>query len=366
MAFETRLWRPAVRALVPYEPGKPIDEVVREFGVHDVVKLASNENPLGPSPRALAAATAALPHVHHYPDPGAHDLRQALAAHLGVPCDHVVTSNGTAELIELVAESFLDPGETAVTGDQAFFKYRNAVQLMDGRLLSLPMPGYAYDVDAILGALRAGAKVVFLANPNNPTGLTVPRADVDRLVAALTDDQLLVLDEAYHEYLEPDADPRSIEHVRAGRNVLILRTFSKAYALAGLRVGYAVARPDLLRAVWKVRESFCTNAVAQAAATAALADHEHLARGLAHNRAARERLHRVFAARGRRTWPSTTNFVLVDLGCDAAPIYDALLRRGVIVRPLRGYGLPTCVRVSTGSDHALDRLEEALDQVLPR
>lgn len=366
MTLDTRLWRPTVRELVPYEPGKPIDDVVREFGVQDVVKLASNENPLGPSPRALTAATAALRHIHYYPDPGVHDLRQALAAHLGVPCDHVVTSNGTAELIELVAESFLDPGETAVTGDQAFFKYRNAVQLMDGRLVSLPMPGYAYDVDAILEAMRAGAKIVFLANPNNPTGLSVPRAEVDRLVAALTADQLLVLDEAYHEYLDPEDDPRSIEHVRAGRNVIVLRTFSKAYALAGLRVGYAVARPDLLRAIWKVRESFCTNAIAQAAAIAALADHEHLARGLAHNRAARERLHGICAARGLRTWPSKTNFVLVDLGCDAAPIYDALLRRGVIVRPLRGYGLPSCVRVSTGTDRELDRLEEALDHVLPR
>jgi len=192
----------------------------------------------------------------------------------------------------------------------------------------------------------------------------VPRADVDRLVAALGPDQLLVLDEAYHEYLDPEDDTGSLDHVRAGRNVLVLRTFSKAHALAGLRVGYAAGRPDLLRAIWKVRESFCTNSVGQAAAMAALDDTEHLARALAHNRAARERLYAIFARHGLPTWPSKTNFVLVDLTRDAAPIYDALLRRGVIVRPLRGYGLPTCVRVSTGTDRELDRFEEALNAVL--
>lgn len=368
MPLETRLWRPRVREIVPYEPGKPIEEVVREFGVTDVVKLASNENPLGPSPKARAAAARALDTVHLYPDAAAWALREALAARLGIPSDHLLPGNGTAEIIEIVTEAFLGPGDIAVTGDQAFFKYRIAVQIMDGRLESLPMPDMAYDIDAIVDRLRPtrgpAAKVVFLANPNNPTGLPVSRSDVDRIVAALGPDQLLVLDEAYYEFIERDDYPQSLDYIRQGANVVVLRTFSKAYGLAGLRVGFAVARPDVLRAMWKVKEAFNTNAVAQAAALAALDDEDHLRATLALNGAGKARLYDFCDDLGLRFWRSETNFVLVDLAREAQPVFDALLRRGVIVRPLRGYLLPTCIRVSVGTPREMERFERALTEVL--
>ena len=359
--------RPAhLAGLDRYEPGKPIEEVQRELGLTDVVKLASNENPLGPSPRALAAAAEALRSVHRYPDGPARALRSALGQRAGLDARHVVVGNGSTDLIDLVARAFLGPDDNAVISEAAFARFRQVVRARNGHARTAPLRDFTHDLDAMARAADERTRVVFVASPNNPTGTWNRRAEIDRLLAALPPDVLVVLDQAYFEFaadVEPDY-PDAIDYVRAGAPVVALRTFSKAYGLAGLRVGYAIAAPAVVEAIDLVREPFNSNLPGQAAALAALGDSAHVAATLELTRVERAGMAQALGARGLRALPSLANFLCVDVGRPAGPVFRALLRRGVIVRPLDAYGLPTFLRISIGMRAENARLLQALDEVL--
>jgi histidinol-phosphate aminotransferase len=349
-----------------FEAGKPIAEVQRELGLRDVIKLASNENPLGPSPRAVEAAHAALAVINRYPDPQATELRRALSAHLDVPVEQILAGNGSVEIIDLVARALLGPGDNAVISEHAFVRFRQIVAAHNHGARLVPMRDWTHDLAAMARAIDARTRLVFVANPNNPTGTWNRRAELEALVAALPPGCLLVLDQAYFEYAEDPDYPDGIELVRHGAPVLVTRTFSKVYGLGGLRAGYAVAAPEVLDALLVIREAFGTNAVAQAAAAAALADVEHVRRSVELNRTEKPRLAAALGARGFSVLPSLTNFVTFDTGRSGRELFQKLVARGVIVRPLDPYAMASFLRVSVGTPAENDAFLAALDSVLPR
>jgi len=359
----TRFVFPAhLEGLDRFEPGKPIAEVQRELGLSSVVKLASNENPLGPAPKAIAAARRAIDGVNRYPDPQATELRAALAAHLDVPADHVLVGNGSVEIIDLVARAFLAPGENAVISEHAFVRFRQIVDARNRGARQVPMRDWTHDLPAMGRAVDARTRLVFVANPNNPTGTWNRRTEVEALVDSLPSGCLLVLDEAYFEYAREEPDyPDGIDLVRRGAPVIVTRTFSKVYGLGGLRVGYAVATPEVLEALYVIREAFGTNSVAQAAATAALGDAPHVRRSVAMNREQKARVAAALRERGHAVLPSLGNFVTYDTGEPGREVFRRLLARGVIVRPLDPYSMKTWLRVSIGTAEENDAFLAALD-----
>jgi histidinol-phosphate aminotransferase len=354
-----------IRTLAPYAPGKPIEELERELGVRDSIKIASNENPLGPSPKALAAIASALPELHRYPDGSGFHLKRRLAERLQVAPEALVLGNGSNEIIELLVRTFVRPGDEAVMADQAFVIYRLVVQAAGGTSRIVPLRDFTHDVDAIGAAIGARTRLVFLANPNNPTGTIFRRAAWKRFLARVPPGIVVVADDAYAEYVE-DAEYPDTVHERGDGSVAVvtLRTFSKLYGLAGLRVGYAVAPAGIVDVLERVRQPFNVNALALVGALAALDDDAHVERTLAANRAGMAYLVAAFGELGLTHVPSQANFVLVRVG-DGARTYDALLRRGVIVRPMGGYGLPEHVRVTVGTRAENERLIAALRAVLP-
>jgi histidinol-phosphate aminotransferase len=356
----------ALDRLERYERGMSIAEA-RRAGARDIVKLASNANPLGPSPRAVEAVRAAAGELHRYPDSGALELREALAGALGIGAAQIAIGNGSVELIDLLAGAFLAPGDTAVVGEKGFARFRQLVRARHGEARLVPMRDLTHDLDAMARAVDETTRLVFVANPNNPTGTWNSRAEVEALIEALPAGVLLVLDEAYSEFARRSAGedyPDGIDSVRRGAPVVVLRTFSKVHGLAGLRVGYAVAAEDVVQAIEAMREPFNTNHLGQAAALAALGDREHVARTLDLVARERPRLAGELRARGLDVRKGIANFLLVDLGRDAAVLFRALLARGVIVRPLRAYGLDTCLRITIGTAAENGRLLEALDAAL--
>jgi histidinol-phosphate aminotransferase len=353
----------ALERLERYERGMSIAEA-RRAGARDVVKLASNENPLGPSPRAVEALRAAGGEVHRYPDSGAGELREALAGALAVSASQIVVGNGSVELIDLVAGAFLAPGDVAVVGDKGFARFRQLVRARNGEPRLVAMRDLTHDLAAMAGAVDETVRLVFVANPNNPTGTWNRRDEVESLIAALPAGVLLVLDEAYSEFARDGAGedyPDGAAYVRQGAPVVVLRTFSKAYGLAGLRVGYAVAAEEVIQAIEAVREPFNSNHLGQTAALAALTDRAHVAATLELIRRERPRMAAELSARGLGVREGIANFLLVDVRRDAAAVFRDLLARGVIVRPLRAYGLDTCLRITVGTAAENERLLEALD-----
>ncbi len=349
-----------------FEPGKPIAEVQRELGLERVIKLASNENPLGPSPRAMEASRAAIAEAHRYPDAAATELRQALGAHLRLPADQVIVGSGSVDVIDLLAKAFLAPGDNAVISEHAFARFRQIVDARNRGSRLVPMREWTHDLEAMARAVDDKTRLVFVANPNNPTGTWNRRTEVEALVASLPSGVLLVLDEAYFEYADEPDYPDGVELVRRGDPVVVTRTFSKAHGLGGLRVGYGVAAPEVIQALLVVREAFCTNAMAQAAATAALDDTEHLRRTLELNRTEKQRVAVALAGRGYTVLPSLGNFLTFDTGQDCRALFGRLLARGVIVRPLDPYGMPLWLRVSIGTAEENGVFLEALDAVSER
>jgi len=356
-----------IAALAPYEPGKPIEEVERELGISGVVKLASNENPLGPSPRAVAAGAAAIGKVSQYPDGGSHYLRAGIAAKLGVPAGEVVAGSGSSEIIENLVRTFCQPGDEVLTFAHSFVMYGIVCQASGVTLVEAPVgPRYQYDVDALLARVTARTKLLFLANPNNPTGSYLARAGFQRLLAELPADVILAVDEAYREYVTADDFPDAIE-LRGGRDRLcVMRTFSKIYGLAGLRCGFGVMSPELAGYLNRMRMPFNVTLVAQAAALAALADDEHVAHSRAVNAAGMLQLGAGFGALGLEVLPSQGNFVLVDLGAgrDGGAVFQRLLRKGIIVRAMGVYKLPSCLRVTVGTREDNLRLLGVLPECL--
>jgi histidinol-phosphate aminotransferase len=355
---------PYLAGLIPYIPGKPIEEVERELGITGSVKLASNENPLGPSPRALEALGPALADLHRYPDGSGFRLTRALASHWDVPAECVVLGNGSNELLELVGRAFLLPGDEVVYARQAFVVYDMVAQVTGATKVAVPLADFAHDLDAMRAAITPRTKLVFLANPNNPTGAAVPPRALEAFLATVPEEVLVVLDEAYYEYV-PEADrPDALQFVRQGRYLLLLRTFSKIYGLAGLRIGYGLGTAPLIALLNRVREPFNTNSLAQVAAEAALGDAEHVQRSAALNEAGRRLLTEACREMGLGVVPSVANFLLVDVGRPGPAVAQALLARGVIVRPMGGYGFGTHLRITVGTPAENERCLAALRAVL--
>lgn len=354
---------PWLGGLVAYDPGKPIEETARELGLDpaSIVKLASNENPLGPSPKAVAAMKEAAEGVHIYPDGGGYRLRSAIAEAFGLARENVVLGNGSNEIIELVGHGFLNPGDNVVAAEHAFVVYKLMATLFGAETIEVPDPGFVHDLEAMADAVTPRTRKVFIANPNNPTGTMVGQAEIDRFMARIPDHAMVIFDEAYHEFLHDPPD--TLKYVREGRNVVVMRTFSKIQGLAGLRIGYGLTTPEIAEVLHKCRQPFNTNAIAQAGAVAGLADAEHQARTRALNDEGLAFYHHAFEGMGLEYVPSVANFVLVKVG-DGDRVFGEMLRRGVIVRAMSGYKLPEWVRISVGTREQNERCLATLAEVL--
>ena len=339
-----------IRSIAPYQPGKPIAELAREFGIAEasIIKLASNENPLGVSPKAQAAMRNVLGGLALYPDGNGFELKQALSQHLSVGMDQLVLGNGSNDVLELAARAFLAPENSAVYAQHAFAVYPLVVQAMGCKGIEVPAKNFGHDLDAMAKAVRPDTRIVFVANPNNPTGTLAPAAAMQRFIAALPAQVLVVLDEAYNEYLRPEHRSDSLSWLKKHPNLLITRTFSKVYGLAGLRVGYAVGSVGVADLLNRVRQPFNVNSMSLAAAAAALDDHDFVRRSYELNLAGMEQLTAGLKTLGLEYIPSYGNFVTVKVG-DAKAVNLALLKSGVIVRPVAGYGLPDYLRVTIGT-----------------
>lgn len=356
----------ALANLPVYQPGRPIDEVARDVGLapETIIKLASNENPLGPSPRAVAAMQKAISQVHLYPDGSAFHLKRALARQLGVEPPHLILGNGSNELLELVGHALLGPDAEVVVSEYCFAVYPIVTHLFGAKLVTVPARAYGHDLEAMLDAITPRTRIVFVANPNNPTGTLASREDIVELVNRVPDHVLLAMDEAYLDFLEDPVDliPLARDGVRP--NLLLMRTFSKIYGLAGLRLGYGIGCADLVSALEKIRQPFNINAIAQAGALAALEDREHYQATRANNARGLQQLQTAFAKMGLAFVPSAANFVLVRVG-DGSGVFQRLQKQGVIVRPMAGYGLPDWIRISVGTPAENARCLEALTLALP-
>ncbi|MHB1513444.1 MAG: histidinol-phosphate transaminase [Acidiferrobacter sp.] len=354
---------PGVRGLVPYQPGKPIEELEREFGVTGAIKLASNENPYGAGPKARAAASAALAQMERYPDGGGFTLKRALAGRLGVSERQITLGNGSNDVLELIARTFLSPGETAICDQYAFAAYPISVRGLGAQMIQVPSRDYAHDLAAMAAALSPSVRMVFLANPNNPTGTWFDREALAAFLAVVPKSTIVVLDEAYREYVDDLDHPDGCAFLARYPNLVVVRTFSKIHGLAGLRVGYAVSDAAIAELMNRLRQPFNVNLVAQAAAVAALDDDDYVERMRVANTTERAALVRALGGMGLAVLPSAGNFVCAEVG-DAAPIYDALLRQGVIVRPLKPYGMPRHLRITVGRPEENTRLLRALAEVV--
>lgn len=354
-----------IRAITPYQPGKPISELAREMGIAEasIVKLASNENPLGMSARARDAVRIALADLARYPDGGAFSLKAALCARFGVKAEQLVIGNGSNDILEIASLAFLGSGRSAVYAQHAFAVYPLATQARGARGIEVPAKHFGHDLDAMAAAIAPDTRIVFIANPNNPTGTFIPGSEIEAFLAKVPQDVLVVLDEAYTEYLSAEQRYDAIAWVERFPNLLVSRTFSKAYGLAGLRVGYAIAHPEVADLMNRVRQPFNVSSVALAAAEAALADDEFLAQSAELNRRGMVQLTEAFGALGLEWIPSAGNFVTFKVG-DAAGVNRALLQQGVIVRPIAGYGMPHWLRVSIGLPEENERFIAALRRAL--
>ena len=362
----TSVWELAnrqLRGLAVYEPGKPIEETARELGVDPstIVKLASNENPLGPSPKALEAMRAALEHAHLYPDGSGFYLRKAIAAKLTVAPENVILGNGSNEVIEFLGHAFLNPGDDVITCQYVFIVYKLLATAFGVRTIETPSPDYQQNLGATLDAITSKTRLIFIPNPNNPTGTLIPQRAIDSFMSRVPDRIIVVFDEAYFEFLNDPPD--TLRFIRDRPNVVVFRTFSKIHGLAGLRIGYAIAPPDLTEVLHKTRQPFNVNSIAQAGAIAALDDEAHLhetKRVVAEGRAY---LQEQFCTMQIPFVPAAANFVMVNVG-DGRAVFQKLLQRKIIVRPLKGYGLPEWIRISVGTMEENKKLIAAMGEVI--
>jgi histidinol-phosphate aminotransferase len=362
----TSIWDRAnaqLRGLAVYEPGKPIEETARELDVDpgDIIKLASNENPLGPSPRAVKAIRAALESAQLYPDGGGFYLRDALAVKLGFARENIILGNGSNEVIEFLAHAFLSPGDEIVTSEHAFIAYKIIATLFGARTIEARAPDFQPDLNAVLEGITPKTRIVFIANPNNPTGALISQNKIDNFMSRVPENIIVVFDEAYFEFL--DRPPDMLQYVRNGRNIVVLRTFSKIHGLASLRVGYGVAPRELVEVLQKTRQPFNVNGLAQTGALAALNDDAHQRKTKKTVDAGRVYLQKQFTEMKLDFVPGTANFVMVNVGNGAA-IFKKLLARKIIVRPLKGYNLPEWIRITVGTMEQNKKCIAVLKQVL--
>jgi histidinol-phosphate aminotransferase len=356
---------PQLRDLAVYQPGKPIEETARELGClpSEIIKLASNENPLGPSPKAIEAIHDAIENAHLYPDGGAFYLRNAIARKLNVSADHIILGNGSNEIIELLAHAFLERGDVIVTSEHAFVAYKIIARVFGAQTIEAPSRDYGHDLDAIRNAVTGRTELIFIANPNNPTGTLLSADAIEHFMARVPPQVVVVFDEAYYEFV--DEMPDTLRYVRDGRNVVTLRTFSKIHGLASLRVGYGIARPELIQVMHKTRQPFNVSGIGQIGALAALADEEHQRQTKRLVDEGRTFFENEFRAMNLRFVPSAANFVLVNVG-DGFAIFRALLQHKVIVRAMKGYNLPEWVRITIGTMEQNQKCVDALRIALAR
>jgi histidinol-phosphate aminotransferase len=347
----TQLATGRIAQLHAYRPGKPIEELEREYGVKNPAKLASNENPLGPSPTVIAAIQQSIQgrNLAFYPDGSGYYLKQALAQELGISANMITLGNGSNDVLELIARTFAAPQHAIMYSQYAFLVYSLAAQVIGAQAIEVPAREWGHDLPAMQAALTDNTRVVFIANPNNPTGTWVDKITLRRFLDAMPEDVIVVVDEAYVEYINAPAYPKTLDWLQAFPNLIITRTFSKAYGLAGLRVGYAISSPQIADLLNRIRQPFNINSLALQAAQIALADKAHLHQSVELNRQGLEQFSQGFKHLGLETIPAAGNFICVDTGRDATTVYEALLREGVIVRPVGNYGMPRHLRVSIGT-----------------
>jgi histidinol-phosphate aminotransferase len=360
-----KLANPQLRDLAVYEPGKPIEETASKLGVDpdSIIKLASNENPLGPSPKAIEAMHATLENVQLYPDGGSFYLREALAVRLGFTPENIILGNGSNEVIEFLGHAFLHRGDDVITSEYAFIAYKLIATLFGACTIETQSPDYQQDLAAILDTITPKTRVIFIANPNNPTGALISQDKIDKFMSRLPENIIVVFDEAYFEFL--DSPPDTLQYVREDRNIVVLRTFSKIHGLAGLRIGYGVARPDLIAVLEKTRQPFNVNSIAHAGALAALKDEAHQRKTKRVVDQGRAYLQEQFAAMKLHFVPGAANFIMVNLD-DATAVFQKLLARKIIVRPLKGYQLPEWVRISVGTMEQNKQCIAALKEIFPK
>ncbi len=356
--------RPGIRRLTPYQPGKPVEELERELGIEGSIKLASNENPLGASPRVADAITRALTEVERYPDGGGVVLRRAIGERLGVKDDTITLGNGSNDVLDLIARVFAGPGDEIVFSQHSFAVYPIATQAVGADAVVTPAVEFGHDLVAMAKAVTARTRIVFVANPNNPTGTWNTRDEIRALLESVSEEVIVVIDEAYAEYVEDERYPDTLAWLGEFPNLVVTRTFSKIYGLASLRIGYSISSPEIADLINRVRHPFNVNSLAQQAALAALEDEEFVAASRRANSDGMTQLESGFRDLGLQWIPSVGNFLTVDVGRDAGPVYDALLHKGVIVRPVANYGLPNHLRISIGLAEENDRCLTALREVL--
>ncbi len=353
-----------ISTLVPYPPGKPIEELEREYGVRNPIKLASNENPFGPSPRAQKAIQHVISNLHRYPDGSGYYLKSALAEKYQVTPGNIVLGNGSNELIDFLVRVFVREGDEVISSHPSFLVYQKMVQIAGGKNVVIPLAGFTHDLSAISNAVNEKTRLIFLDNPNNPTGTVIPREEFESFLDSLPQGLLVVLDEAYGEYVKGNHTPRGQEYVNREERVVTLRTFSKAYGLAGLRVGFGLMDEAIAGLLERVRQPFNVNAVAQVAALAALDDVEHLDKTLENTWNEAVRMKKELEGMGCEVLPSHTNFMLIRIKMDAAEIYEKMLKKGVIIRAMNSYGLPDYIRITIGLPGENNRFLEALKEAL--
>jgi len=351
-----------IKSINPYVPGKPIEELERELGISGSIKLASNENPLGPSPKAAAAVKKAVEGLNRYPDGSGFYLSQALAKHYGVAIPQVILGNGSNELIELVVRTFVQPGDEVISADPSFVVYKMITQAAGGTNVIVPCKDLRHDLDAMAERITPKTKVVFIANPNNPTGTMNTRAEMDRFMGRVPDHVIVAVDEAYFEYVTHADYPDSLDYLKGGGNILALRTFSKIYGLAGLRIGYGITTAEIAELMNKVRQPFNTNTTGQVGALAALADRKHVEKSIANNNEGKQFLYQSFQRLGITYVPTETNFIFFETSLDGRELYGALLKQGVIIRPMGGRNLRVTIGLPEENQRFVAELEKIIQQ----
>lgn len=350
----------------PYVPGKPIEEVKRELGVKKVIKLASNENALGPSPRAIQAIKNYASKIHLYPDGAAYYLREDIASYLGVDSDNIIVGNGSDEIVSIITRIFIQKGDQAIMGDPSFLMYRIDTQLSRGEIVTVPLKDFSLDVSRILNSLTDKTRLIFISNPNNPTGTILKSKEMQELIQNLPPGTIVISDEAYHEYVDDSEYPDTLTWVKEGKNIIVLRTFSKIYGLAGLRVGYAIAKKQIISILNKVRPPFNVNSLAQVAARAALKDRDHVIKSKNLIRREKEFLYSCLKELKVPFVPTQANFILIETGENTKEIILALLKKGIIVRGMEAYNLPNHIRLTVGTREENETFIRELQNILQR
>lgn len=356
--------RPEIFNLKPYVAGKPIDEVRRELGIEDIIKMASNENPLGPSPKAVQAILNILNDAHIYPDSNNFYLKGKLASFVNHDINGIIVGNGSDELLKLIAETFLNKDDEVIYAEPSFVEYEFTATIMGAKNIKVPVLDFIHDIEAMQKAITAKTKIIYICNPNNPTGTIVAAEQLDKFMAAIPKDILVIFDEAYFEYADNPDFVSGLKYLKTGSNVIVLRTFSKIYGLAGLRIGYGLTKPEIAGAIERVTEPFNVNLLAQVGATAAIDDQEHVARSKEMNQKGKEYLYQEFTKMGLNYISTEANFIFVDTGKDSKEVFAKLLKLGVIIRTGDIFGYPTFIRVTVGNPEQNKRFIAGLKQVL--